>query len=258
MFDWVGDAIDWIGDGISSLWDNTVGVVTSEAARVIFDMMFDWLFMLIYDGIAALFYAIDQSTADLFELGWIQAFVTLFYNIGWILFITGMVVAVFDTAIAYESGQANIKDTCLNVLKGFFACSLFTVVPQRLYSFCVALQNTFAIDLVGAMIQGRTATLTSAGLDALDAFRSDVSLSSLFFIILFGYCTIKVVFANIKRGGILLCQIAVGSLYMFSVPRGYTDGFVNWCKQVIATCLTAFLQTTILFLGLLTCPDHPI
>lgn len=45
---------------------------------------------------------------------------------------------------------------------------------------------------------------------------------------------------------------------MFSVPRGYTDGFVNWCKQVIATCLTAFLQTTILFLGLLTSPDHPI
>ena len=105
MFDWVGDAIDWIGDGISSLWDNTVGVVTSEAARVIFDMMFDWLFMLIYDGIAALFYAIDQSTADLFELGWIQAFVTLFYNIGWILFITGMVVAVFDTAIAYDSSS---------------------------------------------------------------------------------------------------------------------------------------------------------
>ncbi len=34
MFDWVGDAIDWIGDGISSLWDNTVGVVTSEAASL--------------------------------------------------------------------------------------------------------------------------------------------------------------------------------------------------------------------------------
>lgn len=32
MFDWIGDAIDWIGDGISSLWDNTVGVVTSEAS----------------------------------------------------------------------------------------------------------------------------------------------------------------------------------------------------------------------------------
>ena len=43
---------------------------------------------------------------------------------------------------------------------------------------------------------------------------------------------------------------------MFSVPRGYTDGFFQWCKQVAALCLTAFLQTTLLFLGLLTFPGH--
>ena len=82
MFDWIGDAIDWIGDGISSLWDNTVGVVTSEAARAIFDAMFDWIFMLVYDGISDIFNFIDQSTVDLFELGWIQAFISLFHNIG--------------------------------------------------------------------------------------------------------------------------------------------------------------------------------
>ena len=75
---------------------------------------------------------------------------------------------------------------------------------------------------------------------------------------LFGYCTVKVVFANIKRGGIMLCQIAVGSLYLFGVPRGYTDGFYSWCKQVIATCLTAFLQTTILYIGLLTYTQHAL
>ena len=39
---------------------------------------------------------------------------------------------------------------------------------------------------------------------------------------------------------------------MFSVPRGFIDGFWGWCKQVAALCLTAFLQTTLLFLGLLT------
>ena len=50
----------------------------------------------------------------------------------------------------------------------------------------------------------------------------------------------------------MLIQIAVGSLYMFSVPRGYMDGFTSWCKQIIGLCLTAFLQTTLLFLGLLT------
>jgi len=67
---------------------------------------------------------------------------------------------------------------------------------------------------------------------------------------------IKVFFANLKRGGILIIQIAVGSLYLFSVPRGYSDGFWQWSKQVAALCLTAFLQTTLLFLGLLTFPDH--
>ena len=66
----------------------------------------------------------------------------------------------------------------------------------------------------------------------------------------------KIFFANIKRGGILLVQIAVGSLYLFSVPRGYTDGFYQWCKQVAAICLTAFLQTTLLFLGMMTFQDN--
>ncbi len=56
---------------------------------------------------------------------------------------------------------------------------------------------------------------------------------------------------NLKRGGILLIQIAVGSMYMFSIPRGYIDSFMGWCKQVIGICLTAFLQTTILVAGLM-------
>ena len=79
-----------------------------------------------------------------------------------------------------------------------------------------------------------------------------VGLKLIFFLLAFAYCVIKIFFANIKRGGILLVQIAVGSLYLFSVPRGYTDGFYQWCKQVAAICLTAFLQTTLLFLGMMT------
>lgn len=39
---------------------------------------------------------------------------------------------------------------------------------------------------------------------------------------------------------------------MFSVPRGYSDGFTQWMKQVAALCLTAFMQTTLLFAGLMT------
>ncbi len=83
-----------------------------------------------------------------------------------------------------------------------------------------------------------------------------LNLFNLLCLIAFAYCVVKIFFQNIKRGGILLIQMAVGSLYMFSVPRGYTDGFVQWMKQVAAICLTAFLQTSILYLGLLTFPDN--
>ena len=80
----------------------------------------------------------------------------------------------------------------------------------------------------------------------------------LFCVILMGYAVLKVFFANLKRGGILLIQIAVGSLYMFSVPRGYLDGFMGWMRQVIGLCLTAFLQSTILIAGLMVFKDHAL
>lgn len=258
MFDWISDAIDWIGDGISSLWDNTIGSAVDTITDAIWDVMFEWLFNLIYGAVADLFEFINASTSSIFALSWVQSFIALFHSLAWMLFVCGLIVAVFDTAIAYESGQANIKNTCLNVLKGFMAASLVTVVPQRLYSFCVNLQGTFSSDLLGNFISGTTTTVADSGLTVIMALAMDVSLFSLFFIILFGYCTVKVVFSNIKRGGIMLCQIAVGSLYLFGVPRGYTDGFYSWCKQVIATCLTAFLQTTILYLGLLTYTQHAL
>ena len=258
MFDWISDAVDWIGDGISSLWGNTIGNVTDAVGDWIWETMFEWLFNLIYGAVAELFEFINGTTSDIFELSWVQAFISLFHSLAWMLFVCGLIVAVFDTAIAYESGQANIKNTCLNVLKGFMAASLVTVIPQRLYSFCVATQGTFTHELLGNFIGDVSDYVADSGLKVIVALSSDVSLFSLFFIILFGYCTIKVIFANIKRGGIMLCQIAVGSLYLFGVPRGYTDGFYGWCKQVIATCLTAFLQTTILYLGLLSFTQHPL
>ncbi|MFI3326815.1 MAG: DUF6045 family protein, partial [Clostridia bacterium] len=80
----------------------------------------------------------------------------------------------------------------------------------------------------------------------------------LFLIIMFGYAVLKVFFANLKRGGILLIQICVGSLYVFSIPRGNVDGYIGWCKKIIALCLTTFLQTTILTLGMLILLDSPI
>ncbi len=220
--------------------------------------MFKWLFETIYGAIASLFEFINSTTSDIFTLSWVKTFIALFNAMGWMLFICGFIVAVFDCAVAYENGSANIKNTAINIFKGFMAASLVTVVPPRLYAACTSLQGSFALDLMGSFVSDTISTISDTAQAVIIEIAMEVSLLNLLFIILFGYCTVKVVLANIKRGGILLCQIAVGSLYMFGVPGGYTDGFYSWCRQVIATCLTAFLQTTILYIGLLTYTEHAL
>lgn len=217
---------------------------------------------MIYDGIADFFTMISGLGIEIFELDWVNAMVKLFSLFGWSLFVVGLVVSAMDLAIEYQNGRASIHGTALNWIKGFIAVNLFTITPIELYKFCVSLQNTFSKDLVSIFASQQGTTLGEVATTSLQiAFNKEgvlvnATLYYLVCLIALGYCVIKIFFDNIKRGGILLIQIAVGSLYMFSIPRGYGDGFVQWVKQVIALCLTAFLQTTLLFLGLLTFKDN--
>ena len=257
MFDWLGDLIGGIGDAIGDVF-TTLG---EQISNVIWDTMLRWFYNSIYDAIADFFTLMGNMGADIFDLDWVHATIKLFTLFGWALFVAGTIVAVFDVAIEYQSGRANIKSTALNVLKGFFACSLIGVLPVELYQFCISLQNTFSGDLTRVLTGQNRMELAEASTHVLAscfaaASGVPINLFNLLALIAFAYCVIKIFFANIKRGGILLIQMSVGSLYMFSVPRGYTDGFFQWCKQVAALCLTAFLQTTLLFLGLLTFPGH--
>lgn len=254
IFDWLVDLVEGIGDAIGSVF----GGIGDAIASAIFDTFLQWIYGIIYNAIADFFTMMGQLGAQIFDLPWIQAFIRLFSLFAWALFAAGTVVAVFDVAIEYQSGRANIKSCALNILKAFFAASLFGVVPVQLYRFCITLQNTFSGDLTVTLMGTTSGDLSTLSQQALVTAFNPASASTipglllLLAMIAFAYCVVKIFFANIKRGGILLTQIAVGSLYMFSVPRGFTDGFYQWCKQVAALCLTAFLQTTLLFLGLLT------
>jgi hypothetical protein len=159
----------------------------------------------------------------------------------------------------------------MNAIKGFMAVGLFSVVPVELYKLSISLQSSLTagitgfdtgIDTVAANIIAELSaagSLENAGSTDVFGFGAITSPIMILFVInLMGYAVIKVFFANLKRGGILLIQIAVGSLYMFSVPRGYLDGFVSWCKQIVGLCLTAFLQSTILIAGLMVVKDHAL
>ena len=257
MFDWLGDIISGLGDAIGSVFD-TLG---QQISNVIWNAMLQWLYETIYGAVADFFTMMGNMGADIFDLDWVKATIKLFTLFGWSLFAVGTAVAVFDVAIEYQCGRANIKTTAINILKGFFACSLIGVLPVELYKFCISLQNTFSHDLSRIFAGAQSLDMAGQSMSVLQgsfevSAQVTFNLFNLLALIAFAYCVIKIFFANIKRGGILLIQIAVGSLYMFSVPRGYTDGFNQWMKQIAALCLTAFMQTTLLFLGLLTFPNN--
>lgn len=198
---------------------------------------------------------ISGMGVEIFELSWIQAIVEFFRLFGWAMYIIALVVAVFDTAIAWQNGNGNIRDAALGAIKGFFAASLFTVLPIELYKLAIDVQDSLGKAMAG-LYGGSVSDLSAMSLEQLTAFSVEVNPFNLFTIIAFGYAVIKVFFANIKRGGIMLTNMAVGSLYIFGLTRGHYDGFVDWCKQVIAVCVTAFLQNALLFAGLLTFGDH--
>lgn len=258
MFDWLGDIFSGIGGAIG----DSITAIGESLANSIFDSFLAWIYQKIFSAVADFFTMMGNMGAEIFELSWVEATVKLFTLFGWALFLAGTVVAIFDVAVEYQSGRANIKTTSLNILKGFFACNLIGIVPIELYKLCISLQSTFSGDLIAMFTTEQPSTIAALSQKVWKLtfnFNTEIvnsALLSLCIMIAFAYCVIKIFFQNIKRGGILLVQMAVGSLYMFSVPRGYSDGFNQWIKQIIATCFTAFLQTTLLFMGLMTFTDH--
>ncbi len=233
-------------------------------AETVLGEITDWIYSQIVGFLGNFFGEMGSMGAELFQMSWVQSIVLFFSYLAWALYVTGLVVSCFECGVEYSTGRGNVREVFLNGLKGFLAVNLFTVVPVRLYELSVSLQSELTRGLTGygssigdvaqTVLEDYSAIeklseITEGSLPGFGMISS--ALMVIFCLILMAYAVIKVFFANLKRGGILLIQIAVGSLYMFSIPRGYLDGFTQWCKQVIGLCLTAFLQATILVAGLL-------
>lgn len=240
-------------------------------ADTVLGQIVDWIYGQIIGFLGNFFAAMGNMGAELFEMTWVRSIVQFFFQFGWALYGVGLVVAVFECGIEYQSGRGSVKDTALNAVKGFMAVGLFSVVPVRLYQLCVSLQASFTAGItglgtdIGTVANNIISSLQDMSVEeamAGSAFGGLTDITSpilmIFILVMMGYATIKVFFANLKREGILVIQIAVGSLYMFSIPRGYLDGFTSWCKQVIGLCLTAFLQATVLIAGLMVLKDHAL
>lgn len=216
-----------------------------------------WIYGKVVGFLSSFFEIMGNMGVELFDIKFVKSIVLFFTYLGWTLFVVGIIIAVFETAIEYQNGRANIKEASLNIVKGFMSVSLFSVLPIELYKLCITLQGNLSHAITG--YDNGIIDLTKNIMNDISEIKIEEMLGVdgmnffviLFGIIMMGYAIIKVFFANLKRGGILLIQICVGSLYMLSIPRGYVDGFISWIKQVVALCLTAFLQTSILIVGLM-------
>ena len=244
------------------IWDFVASTILGE--------IMDWIYAQIVGFLGNFFEQMGNMGVELFALPWVQAIVGFFSKLAWALFAVSLLVCAFECAVEYSGGRGNVRQTVMNILKGFMAVSLFTVVPVRLYALSVSLQGTLSQAISGCTSIGELANTILDDFNGYDTLSTMVgqpllgfgviksAVMILFAVIFMAYAVFKVFFANLKRGGILLIQIAVGSLYMFSIPRGYGDGFIQWMKQVIGLCLTAFLQSTILIAGLLVFKTNAI
>lgn len=200
------------------------------------DQFIDWVYSQLVGFFGNFFAEMGNMGVELFEMSWVQSIVLFFSYLAWALYVVGLVVAVFEVGIEYQTGRANVKDAALNAIKGFMAVSCFTLVPVELYKLSVTLQasltsgitgygesfDVLSTDIITSLQEVDIGTAAASGVfGGIGSITSPIMV--IFIVIMMGYAIIKCFFSNLKRGGILLIQIAVGSLYMFSVPRGYPD-----------------------------------
>ena len=110
----------------------------------------DWVYKQIIGFLANFFAEMGNMGAEMFEMSWVQSIVLFFSYLAWILYAVGFVVACAECGLEYSSGRADVKGTAMNLIKGFMAVSLFSVVPVKLYELCVSLQANFGYAISGA------------------------------------------------------------------------------------------------------------
>lgn len=212
----------------------------------------------------------------------VKGVIYFFKLFGYGLWGIGMIYAIFEFCLAYQTERTTFYGTGMNMLKSFIAVSLFTTLPVVLFHVSVDAYSALAsalttsaagdppttMQLVQSFFQGALATVTNTIFSGPKAIKSvwdfitgakDVGLplplQTIIQVVVMLYVVIKVYIGNLKRSGILLIMICTGSLHMISIPRGYTDGFSACCKQMIALCFTVFMQNILFTLGLIFMED---
>ena len=161
-----------------------------DIAVSLMEYITDWLYQMVVGVFSELFTALNTLGADLFGQAWVKQIVQLFSNLGWALFIVGIVVALFEFAIESQNGRGDPKALSLNILKGFFAVNQFSTVPVQLYSLAIKMQGNMSWDMaLGVYPEGSSGTFCWTASVRSSKCSSDQSLSNGLAVII--SCTIR-------------------------------------------------------------------
>lgn len=195
---------------------------------------------------------INEGSYKIFDYSFIQVMLSFFRIFGFCMYITGSLIAFCNIIIEYTTLHSiNFKKHIFPFFLGLFSVYGFTSIPCELYKFSCNIQKSFLYDIFSDMGNSNLAgNIFFMPLDkTVDKIINMLSSISIIYIIIIIYCVIKVFLSTIKRGGVLLTMIGIGSINMFSIPNNGYEVLFRWCKQILALCITAFFQTTLLSLG---------
>ena len=91
------------------------------------DQFIDWVYSQLVGFFGNFFAEMGNMGVELFEMSWVQSIVLFFSYLAWALYGVGLVVAVFEVGIEYQTGRASVKDAAINAIKGFLAVGCFTL-----------------------------------------------------------------------------------------------------------------------------------
>ena len=210
------------------------------------DMIFGWLKDKILAGAGDVLKYMSEASIDLFSNNIVDNVLQLMEYIGWILLAVGILFAIVNVYISYlESESINLHLLIVNIFKGIIAILFLKAGVIRVYAL-----STTINDLVCKIT---TTPNYKQSLDNVASGMGSVSFGVLWVLIITITVIVSILVCLIqilKRGGMYLAHIMVGYLYLFSIPSGNTDGFMDWCKQTVAIALTNILQTALLYIGI--------
>jgi len=210
------------------------------------DIIFGWLKDKILTGGADVLKYMSEASIDLFSNNIVDNVLKLMEYIGWILLAVGILFAIVNVYISYlESESINLHLLILNIFKGIIAILFLKAGVIRVYALSTTI-NDLVCKITTTPNYKQSLDNVSSGIDSASFGVLWVLIITVTVIISILVCLIQI----LKRGGMYLAHVMVGYLYLFSIPSGNTNGFMDWCKQTVAIALTNILQTALLYIGL--------